>query len=116
MKVAIVCDWLTNVGGAEKVLLEIHRLYPKAPIYTSKYSQRGIDWFKTADVRTGWLQIFPSFLRRFLGVFRAKYFAKLDLSEYDLVISVTGAEAKAVMHTHFALQGNVFTQDAIFHQ
>ena len=26
LKVAIVCDWLTNVGGAEKVLLEIHNL------------------------------------------------------------------------------------------
>ena len=96
MKVALVCDWLTNVGGAEKVLLELHRLYPKAPIYTSKYDKKGIDWFKTADVRTGWLQIFPTGLRRFLGVFRQKWFEHLDLSEYDLVISVTGAEAKAV--------------------
>ena len=55
MKVALVCDWLTNVGGAEKVLLEFHKLYPKAPIYTSKYSKKGIDWFEGADVRTGWL-------------------------------------------------------------
>lgn len=96
MKVAIVCDWLTNVGGAEKVLLEIHRLFPKAPIYTSKYSRSGIDWFDDADVRTGWLQIFPVFLRRFLGPLRAKWFSSLDLTEYDLVISVTGAEAKNV--------------------
>ena len=96
MKVAIVCDWLTNVGGAEKVLLEIHRLFPKAPIYTSKYSKRGINWFSDADVRTGWLQIFPVFLRRILGPLRVKWFSKLDLTEYDLVISVTGAEAKCV--------------------
>ena len=96
MKVAIVCDWLTNVGGAEKVLLEVHRLYPKAPIYTSKYNPKGIDWFKDADVRTGWLQIFPSCLRRFMGAFRQRWFSHLNLSEYDLVISVTGAEAKAV--------------------
>ena len=60
MKVALVCDWLTNVGGAEKVLLRIHQLYPEAPIYTSKYDPKGIDWFKDADVRTGWLQKFPS--------------------------------------------------------
>ena len=100
VKVALVCDWLTNVGGAEKVLLKLHRMYPKAPIYTSKYTPEKIDWFKDADVRTGWLQIFPSFLRRFLGAFRARYFAKLDLSEYDLVISVTGAEAKAVKTTN----------------
>ncbi len=96
MKVAIVCDWLTNVGGAEKVLLEVHRLYPKAPIYTSKYSRKGIDWFDDADVRTGWLQIFPTCMRRLLAPLRQRWFAHLDLSEYDLIISVTGAEAKGV--------------------
>ena len=96
MRVAIVCDWLTNVGGAEKVLLEIHRLYREAPIYTSQYKPKGIDWFNDADVRTGWLQIFPASFRRFLGPLRARWFSRLDLSEYDLVISVTGAEAKCV--------------------
>ncbi len=95
-KVAIVCDWLTNVGGAEKVLLRIHKLFPEAPIYTSQYDPKKIDWFSDADVRTGWLQKFPVGLRRFLGPLRQIYFSHLDLSEYDLVISVTGAEAKAV--------------------
>ena len=95
-RVALVCDWLTNVGGAEKVLLEVHRLYPKAPIYTSKYSKKGIDWFDDADVRTGWLQIFPTCMRRLLAPLRQRWFAHLDLSEYDLIISVTGAEAKGV--------------------
>ena len=96
MKVALVCDWLTNVGGAEKVLLEIHRLFPDAPIYTSKYDPEGIDWFKDADVRTGRLQKYPTKMRRILGPLRQRYFSHLNLSEYDLVISVTGAEAKAV--------------------
>ena len=96
MKVALVCDWLTNVGGAEKVLLYIHRMFPEAPIYTSKYDPKGIDWFRDADVRTGWLQIFPTSWRRVLGAFRQIWFSHLNLSEYDLVISVTGAEAKAV--------------------
>ena len=96
MKVALVCDWLTNVGGAEKVLLKFHQMYPEAPIYTSKYDPKEIDWFKDADVRTGWLQIFPTALRRLLGPLRQRYFSHLDLSEYDLIISVTGAEAKSV--------------------
>ena len=105
MKVALVCDWLTNVGGAEKVLLEIHNLYPDAPIFTSKYDPKGIDWFKDADVRTGWLQAFPVWTRRIMGPFRQHYFSHLDLSEYDLIISVTGAEAKSVksgkwLHEH----------------
>ncbi|MBR2855395.1 glycosyltransferase [Candidatus Saccharibacteria bacterium] len=96
MKVAIVCDWLTNVGGAEKVLLAIHKLYPEAPIYTSQYDPKGIDWFLDADVRTGSLQKYPARLRRLLGAKRQKWFEELDLSGYDLIISVTGAEAKAV--------------------
>lgn len=95
-KIALVTDWLTNVGGAEQVLLSIHKLYPDAPIYTSQYNPKGIDWFRDADVRTGWMKIFPSKLRRFLPVFRRLYFKHLDLSEYDLIISVTGAEAKGI--------------------
>ncbi len=96
LHVALVCDWLTMVGGAESVLLSLHEMYPDAPIYTSKYDKKGIDWFDDADVRTGFLQYFPNGLRRFLGPLRQYYFSHLDLSDYDLVISVTGAEAKAV--------------------
>ncbi len=96
MKIALVCDWLTNVGGAEKVLLEFHKLFPDAPIYTSKYNKKGIDWFNDATVKTGWLKIFPSALRRFIGPLRQFYFSHLDLSDYDVIISVTGAEAKSV--------------------
>lgn len=96
MKVALVCDWLTTPGGAEKVLLELHHMYPDAPIYTSQYRPKGIDWFRDADVRTGWLNFFPAVLRKYIGLFRQIYFSHLDLSSYDLVISVTGAEAKSV--------------------
>lgn len=96
MKVALVCDWLTVPGGAEKVLLAVHQMFPDAPIYTSKYDKKGIDWFSDADVRTGWLQIFPSKLRRLIAPLRQIYFNHLDLSKYDLIISVTGAEAKSI--------------------
>lgn len=95
-KVALVCDWLTGVGGAEKVILAVHEMYPEAPIYTSQYRPRKIDWFSSADVRTGWLNIFPASLKRFISFLRQWYFSRLDLSEYDIVISITGAEAKAV--------------------
>lgn len=95
-KIALVCDWLTTPGGAEKVLLELHHMYPDAPIYTSQYSKKGINWFDDATVKTGWLQIFPRGLRKFLGPLRQLYFSHLDLSIYDIVISVTGAEAKSI--------------------
>lgn len=95
-KVAIVCDWLTGIGGAERVVLELHRMYPDAPIYTSQYDPSGIDWFKDADVRTTKLQTLPPRLKKFLPLLRAREFSRLDLSGYDLVISSSGAEAKGV--------------------
>ncbi len=96
MKVAIVCDWLTGIGGAERVVYELHKLYPKAPIYTSQYNPEAIDWFSEADVRTTWLQTLPTSLKKFLPVLRAWTFSRLDLSQYDLVISSSGAEAKGI--------------------
>lgn len=96
LKVAIVCDWLTGIGGAERVVLELHKLYPEAPIYTSQYDPSAIDWFKDADVRTTWLQRLPKRLKKFLPMLRAWTFSRLDLSDYDLVLSSSGAEAKGV--------------------
>jgi glycosyltransferase involved in cell wall biosynthesis len=100
-KVAIVCDWLTGTGGAERVVLELHKMFPEAPIYTSQYDKNpkiwyGGKWFADADIRTLWLQKLPKSLKKLLPVLRARAFSKLDLSEYELVISSSGAEAKAV--------------------
>lgn len=95
-RIALVCDWLTTIGGAERVLLALHEMYPDAPIYTSQYDEKGINWFKEAKVHTGWMQKLPSSGRRFFAPLRSRFFRKLDLSDYDLVISVTGAEAKGV--------------------
>jgi glycosyltransferase involved in cell wall biosynthesis len=96
MKVALVCDWLTGIGGAERVLLELHKMYPDAPIYTSQYDSSAVTWLQKADVRTTSLQHLPKTLKKFLPRLRAWSFSRLDLSEYDLVISSSGAEAKAV--------------------
>ena len=35
MKVAIVHDWLTNMGGAEQCIINFKEIYPEAPIYTT---------------------------------------------------------------------------------
>ena len=78
---------------------------PKSTDLYFKIFTEGIDWFADADVRTGWLQIFPACMRRLLAPLRQRWFRHLDLSEYDLIISVTGAEAKGVksgrwLHEH----------------
>lgn len=101
MKVALVCDWLVGTGGAERVVFELHKLFPEAPIYTSQYDSRnkvwfGDNWFEGADIRVSWLQKLPKYLRKFLPLLRGWYFARLNLNDYDLVISISGAEAKFV--------------------
>lgn len=100
LKVAIVHDWLTNRGGAEKVVLAIHELYPDAPIYTSAYlpESLGMPEYDKLDVRTTFIQRLPFFKshHKFAFLLRALAFWRLDLSDYDLVISSTTAEAKGV--------------------
>jgi len=102
-KIALVTDWLTNMGGAEPLLLEIHKLFPKAPIYTSVYDAKNMPAFKHIDVRTTDLQTkLPKSLRYkhvLWPTLRAKAFRKLDLSEFDIIISTSSAEAKAVRKT-----------------
>ncbi|MBI2591875.1 glycosyltransferase [Candidatus Saccharibacteria bacterium] len=101
MRVAIVCDWLLGTGGAERVILELHKVFPNAPIYTSQYDKNpknwyGDKWFEDADIRTTWLQKLPKPLKKFLPPLRAWVFSRLNLDDYDLVISSSGAEAKFV--------------------
>ncbi|HET7827655.1 MAG TPA: glycosyltransferase [Candidatus Saccharimonadales bacterium] len=96
MKVAIVHDWFIG-GGAERVVEQLHKMYPQAPIYTSYCSPQWRQRLAGAEIITGYLQRWPfSKLRKFLPPLRAVWFSRLDLSDYDLVISSSGAEAKAV--------------------
>ncbi len=60
MRVALVHDYLNQMGGAEKVLLALHDLYPQAPIYTSIYDPSRVDRrFRSMDVRTSFMQRLP---------------------------------------------------------
>jgi len=98
-KVAIVADWLTNMGGAEQVTLALAEAFPGAPIYTSTYSPENMPAFKKYDVRTTYLQRLPGPLRKlhkFLPMLRVNAFRQLDLSEFDIIISSSSAEAKQV--------------------
>ncbi len=101
-KIAIVADWLTNMGGAENVVLALHEAFPDAPIYTSTYVPEKMPAFKGLDVRTTKLQNLPGVLKKFHKFFpmqRVRAFQELDLSEFDIIISSSSAEAKQVRKT-----------------
>ncbi len=101
-KIAIVHDWLTNMGGGEEVVLALAEAFPGAPIYTSTYVPEKVPRFATLDVRTTKLQDLPPRLaaaHKLLPMLRVKAFRDLDLSEFDIIISSSSAEAKQVRKT-----------------
>ena len=99
LKVAIVYDRVNKWGGAERVLLALHEIFPKATLYTSVYDQKGAPWAKVfTKIETSFLQKIP-FMKsnhEFLAIFMPLVFSLFDFSKYDLVISVTSESAKGV--------------------
>lgn len=101
-KIAIIADWLTNMGGAEEVVLAMHEAFPDAPIYTSVYTPDTMPRFASLDVRTTWLQRLPHALRRlhkWFPVLQVWAFRSLDLSEYDIILSSDIINSKHVRKT-----------------
>lgn len=89
-KVALVHDWLNQMGGAEQVLENLVDLFPDAPIYTSMYWPAGVSpSYQEWDIRTSWLDKLPG-IRRHHQLFFPFYplaFESLDLDSYDVVLS-----------------------------
>lgn len=99
LRIALVCDWLTDYAGAERVLLKMHELFPKAPIYTTLFDPKRCHVFANADVRTSGLQYFPGAKRfhRVMFPLMPRAFERMDLSDYDLVLSSSHAAAKGII-------------------
>lgn len=98
MKIALVHDYLTQRGGAERVFELLCRRFPEADIFTSLYDpERTID-LRDRVVKTTQLQNIPG-AARYFRLFAPLYFPafrSLDLQEYDLIISSSSSFAKAV--------------------
>lgn len=100
MKVAIVYDRVNKWGGAERVLLALHEIFPNAPLYTSVYNSKTAPWARVfPKVVTSFMQKIPFVKSRHeLFAFLMPFvFESLDFSKYDLVISVTSESAKGII-------------------
>lgn len=99
MKVALVYDRVNKWGGAERLLLVLHELFPDAPLYTSVYHKEKAPWAQVFDVRTSYLQRFPlaSSSHEFYPLLMPLAFESFSFDEYDLVISVTSEAAKGII-------------------
>lgn len=98
MKLAIVHDWLTNMGGSEQVIINFKKIYKDAPIYTTFYNPSNLDeQLQNIDVRTSFLQ------GKKMVTNHKKYFPLMplafrlfNLKEYDVVLSSSSSCSKGV--------------------
>jgi len=99
MKIALVYDRVNKIGGAERVLETLHEIWPQAPLYTAVYYPQGAPWAKK-------FKIIPSFLNKWplakkhhelYPWLTPLAFESFDFSDFDLVISITSAEAKGII-------------------
>jgi len=104
-KIAIVHDFLLYPGGAESVLRSLMHLYPDAPVFVLLYDENRYkkilgDELSGREIHASFLQRLPAFLKKrhkFLLPLYAPATESLDLREYDLVISSSGAWSKGLV-------------------
>lgn len=101
MKIALIQDWLTELGGAEKVFAEIYKLYPDADIFTLVYNDDVLEKLNIpkTKVTASFIQKLPlgrKLYRNFLPFF-SKAIEGFDLTSYDLIISSSYCVAKGVL-------------------
>lgn len=99
MRVALVHDYLSQDGGAERVLKAFHELWPEAPIFVLFHDAKKITDFAGADIRESFLARMPMVKNHFQWYlpFIPLATEKYNLEDFDVVISSTSAFAKGVL-------------------
>jgi len=100
MKIAIVHDWLVTYAGAERVLEQIINLFPDADLYSliDFLPKEKRFFIKNKKVNTSFIQYLPFAKKKYRSYLPFFPYAieRFDLSEYELIISVSHCVAKGV--------------------
>jgi len=99
MKVALAHDYLFQFGGAERVVLAMHELFPKAPLYVLINALHESNSFKDIQTKTSFLQKSPGtkkHLQYFLSLMPLAW-ESFNFSDYDIVLSSTSGLAKGLI-------------------
>jgi len=112
-RIAIAHDFLTRLGGAERVVAVLADIFPDADIHTLLYDSAKVGAvFPPWRVQTSRLQRWPAFLRRrvkFLLPFLPQAVEGIDFSQYDIVLTsstawmqgiVTGTSTRQICYCH----------------
>lgn len=101
MKIALIHDYLTSYGGAEKTFKVLTEMFPRAEVYTLFYDKKiKKKLFGDKKIHTSFLQKFPAILKRkyqLLLPFMPIAAETLDFREFDLVISSSFSFTKGII-------------------
>ncbi len=103
--IALVYDRVTvQHGGAEDLLQVLHQAFPSAPLFTSVWNPK-LKWTQNWHIVPSFLQHIPFAhqLHRVLAPCMPMAFESLNFTNYDIVLSVTSAEAKGVITKPYQL-------------
>lgn len=99
MKIAVVHDYFTQLGGAEKVAEELYNMLPGADLFaTVALSSKMPETLRGVPITTSWMQRLPK-LDKYYRLYFPLYplaVGSLDLSAYDLIISSSSGYVKGV--------------------
>ena len=99
MRIAVVHDYFTQIGGAEKVAEELVRMLPGASLHTTvALPDRMPPGLAGKQISTSWMQVLPRMKQNYRLYFLLYPLAvrSLDVTGYDLVVSSSSGYAKAV--------------------
>jgi glycosyltransferase involved in cell wall biosynthesis len=100
MRVALVHEYLNQLGGAERVLESFHEFYPQAPVYTLIHDRAQVgDRFKDWKIQTSIIERLPGGKRRYKWYLLAMPSAieSFNFNGFDVVLSDASAFAKGVI-------------------
>lgn len=100
MRVAIVHDYLTQFGGAERVLAALMEIFPHAPVFTLLYDPTSMPLtFDPRRIRTSFLQRLPGTRRhhRYFPLLMPLAIEQFDLRNFDVVFSATHSFGKGIL-------------------
>jgi glycosyltransferase involved in cell wall biosynthesis len=101
MNIALVHDWLNQVGGAEDVLADLVAMYPQSPVYTSIYAPEKMPaFYREWDIRALWMDRLPGIYdhhQPYLPLYPLAW-GGLDLSAYDVILSNKSGFCHGVQH------------------
>ncbi len=99
-KVAIVADQMTAFGGADREMISMLKVFPKADIFTVLFYKEKYPMIKN-KVYTSFVQkltkIFGKNFSRHLKVLNPFAYENFSFDEYDLVISISAGPGKSVI-------------------